>query len=54
MMKVNEFVQKAKDIATKYKTLYIMGCFGSPMNDTNKKRYTYLLHTHSRHSVFGI
>ena len=26
--------------ATKHKTLYIMGCFGAPMNDANKKRYT--------------
>lgn len=40
MMKVNDFVAKAKAIATQYKTLYIMGCFGSPMNSTNKKRYT--------------
>ena len=40
MMKANDFVAKAKEIATKYKTVYIMGCFGSPMNSTNKKRYT--------------
>ena len=40
MMKSLEFVEKAKNIANNYKTLYIMGCFGSPMNDTNKKRYT--------------
>lgn len=39
-MKVNDFVNKAKDIANNYKTLYVMGCFGSPMNDKNKKRYT--------------
>lgn len=39
-MKVNDFVTVAKDIATKYKTLYVMGCFGSPMNEKNKKRYT--------------
>ena len=26
--------------ATKHKTLYIMGCFGAPMNAANKKRYT--------------
>ena len=26
--------------ATKRKTLYIMGCFGAPMNAANKKRYT--------------
>lgn len=34
-----EFVNKLKDIATNYKTLYIMGCFGAPMTDYNKKRY---------------
>lgn len=34
-----EFVKIAKDIATNYKTLYVMGCFGSPMNNTNKNRY---------------
>ena len=39
-MKVNDFVNKAKDIANNYKTLYVMGCFGAPMNSTNKKRYT--------------
>lgn len=33
------FSNIARDIATKYKTLYIMGCFGSPMNATNKNRY---------------
>lgn len=33
------FANLAKDVATKYKTLYIMGCFGSPMNNTNKNRY---------------
>lgn len=35
-----EFVQKLKEIATKYKTLYVMGCFGSPMTATNKARFT--------------
>ena len=40
VMKVNDFVNKAKDIANNYKTLYVMGCFGAPMNDKNKKRYT--------------
>lgn len=39
-MKAKDLVAKAKDIATKYKTLYVMGCFGSPMNSTNKQRYT--------------
>lgn len=35
-----EFINKAIDIATKYKTLYVMGCFGAPLNTSNKKRYT--------------
>lgn len=39
IMTNTEFVQKARDIATKYKTLYVMGCFGAPMNATNKARY---------------
>ena len=34
-----QFSNIAQDIATKYKTLYIMGCFGAPMNNTNKTRY---------------
>lgn len=34
------FAEKAKDIALKYKTLYILGCFGAPMNEQNKNRYT--------------
>jgi hypothetical protein len=29
-----------RDVAENYKTLYVMGCFGAPMNATNKKRYT--------------
>lgn len=40
VMKSSEFVKKAKDIAKNYKTLYVMGCFGSPLNEANKKRYT--------------
>ena len=40
VMKAQELVNKAKDIAKNYKTLYVMGCFGAPMNATNKKRYT--------------
>lgn len=35
-----EFAKKAKDIATNYKTLYIMGCFGAPMAEENKIRYS--------------
>lgn len=38
-MTSTEFVNKLKDIATNYKTLYVMGCFGAPMTASNKKRY---------------
>ena len=34
-----QLAAKAKEVAQKYKTLYVMGCFGAPMNATNKKRY---------------
>ena len=27
------------DVASNYKTLYVMGCFGAPMNESNKKVY---------------
>lgn len=40
MMKSADFVKKLIDIATNYKTLYVMGCFGAPMTAANKKRYT--------------
>lgn len=40
MMKSTEFVAMAKKIATDYKTLYVMGCFGSPMTAKNKQRFT--------------
>lgn len=39
IMKASDFVAKLKDIATNYKTLYVMGCFGAPMTAANKKRY---------------
>lgn len=35
-----QLAAKAKDVAQNYKTLYVMGCFGAPMTDANKKRYT--------------
>ena len=35
-----EFVEILKSIATDYKTLYVLGCFGSPLNDANKERYS--------------
>lgn len=31
---------KCVEVAQNYKTLYVMGCFGSPMNAANKERYT--------------
>lgn len=34
-----EFAKKIKNVATNYKTLYVMGCFGAPMNSVNKSRY---------------
>lgn len=38
-MKSKDFINKALDIANNYKTLYVMGCFGSPLNNSNKQRY---------------
>ena len=35
-----EFANIARNIATNYKTLYVLGCFGAPLNSSNKKRYT--------------
>lgn len=40
VMKSSAFVSKAKKISKDYKTLYVLGCFGAPMNTANKKRYT--------------
>lgn len=34
-----EFVSKITNIAKNYKTLYVMGCFGSPMTEANKLKY---------------
>jgi hypothetical protein len=34
-----DLANRAKEVATNYKTLYVMGCFGAPMTDSNKKRY---------------
>ena len=39
-IKSSKFIETAINIANNYKTLYVMGCFGAPMNDKNKKRYT--------------
>ena len=34
-----ELAAKCKQIATEYKTLYVMGCFGAPMTMAAKERY---------------
>lgn len=39
VMKASEFVKKLEDVAKNYKTLYVLGCFGAPMNSKNKTRY---------------
>ncbi len=38
-MNNTEFTQKLKSIAENYKTLYVMGCFGAPLNAANKSKY---------------
>lgn len=39
VMTNKELVKKLKDIATNYKTLYVMGCFGAPLTGSNVTRY---------------
>ena len=39
VMTADGFIEKLKKAAA-CKTIYIKGCFGAPMNATNKKRYT--------------
>ena len=39
VMTAEKLAEKCKDIALNYKTLYIMGCFGAPMDNENKERY---------------
>lgn len=34
-----DLANRLKEVATNYKTLYVMGCFGAPMTDKNKARY---------------
>ena len=34
-----ELVSKCKEVVQNYKTLYVLGCFGAPMNAKNKSRY---------------
>lgn len=40
VMTNEQFVNTAKYAAQKCSTLYVKGCFGAPMTDYNKKRYT--------------
>ena len=35
-----ELATACLNVAENYKTLYIMGCFGAPMTQSNKERYT--------------
>lgn len=39
VMTNKELAAKLRDVATNYKTLYVMGCFGAPMTEANKVRY---------------
>lgn len=39
VMTNKELAAKLRDVATNYKTLYVMGCFGAPMTEANKTRY---------------
>ena len=38
-MKANEFVEKLRRIATEYKTVYVLGCFGAPLTSSSIGRY---------------
>lgn len=38
-MNAKEFVERVTAAATDFKTLYVMGCFGAPLNEKNKTRY---------------
>lgn len=40
LMTGQQLADKCRDIATKHKTLYVMGAFGAPLNAANKARYT--------------
>ena len=40
MMKARDLVDTVIDIANNFKTLYVYACFGAPLYDANKQRYT--------------
>lgn len=39
VMTAKELAERCTRLATQYKTLYIMGCFGAPMTAKNRSRY---------------
>lgn len=39
VMTSKQLVEKCVDVAKNYKTLYVMGCYGAPLTDTNKTTY---------------
>ena len=39
-MKAQDLVNRVRDVAINYKTLYVYACFGAPLNNANKQRYT--------------
>lgn len=39
VMTNTQLAEKCTDIAKNYKTIYVMGCFGAPLNGTNVQRY---------------
>ncbi len=36
----HDLAAMCRKVAENYKTLYVIGCFGAPLHDGNKKRYT--------------
>ena len=49
-MNNREFAAKLIEIATNTNTLYVMGCFGAPLNPQNKVRYSSN-HPYNRQAV---
>ena len=45
-----ELAKRCVEIAQNYKTLYVMGCFGAPMNEKNKSRYSSN-HTYNKNAT---
>ena len=40
IMTAKELAARCKTRATQHKTLYVLGCFGAPLNAKNRKRYS--------------